>query len=352
MKKVILLGVIVFLAALGFIYVSQLYKSKIETADSQKSEPKIKISKASERHLGPNENIIAISIKDESSIVAAFEPKPDIVRFGFNPEGTLQMLDRYERTGWGFNDITFIDSVIGFATGGYGTFFKTEDGGNTWNQMPQVSEFDLTEVKFLNQLTGYVAGKFGIRNKKTGDDEWEVGIWKTNDGGNTWGKVYSAKDERYVFQMSVLSSEIALASLDGERLIRTTDGGRTWDRIPTQNKKVTSLTFGPDESGWLLGSDGNFLKSTDKGATWQDVASASRELFNHEWWSIDIGKTGNGLAVSEDGTVLFTTDGGSHWKRHSQRIADNLRKAAVCEDVGIILGSQSVFKVDFVATSN
>ena len=345
MKKVTCLAIVVFIGSLTIIYFGRFERSKGEDVVSQKDIPSI--SKGHNIKLSQRESIFSVFLLTDNILLSAQVTKPDIVKFGLESNGSLTLVSRYERNAWQINKLTFIDSVKGFAVGDYGTLLKTEDGGQTWKQMPRVSDYDLIEAAFLNQSIGYVAGKRGVRNKKTNDDEWEVAIWKTNDGGNSWTQSFHAKNERYIYQIYNISADIALASVDSEYVVRTADGGNTWSNVPTQGKQVNSISFGSDKTGWLVGYDGNFLKSIDGGITWDATENLPGELLTRRWSSVSLGITGRGLAVAEDGDIAYTIDNGKNWVKFPQKLDEPLRIAQVHENVGIILGSNNIYRVDF-----
>ena len=171
-RRIALVVPILLLGIFGFISSSLFYKSNVESS-STATKGTITVRKAAKTQLSAQENIFALTLKSNGEIFSVQEPKPDIVKFGFNADGTLQPLDRFEGARQALNNITFADSQIGFCVGHFGTILKTQDGGKTWTLLPPFSEFDLTQVEFLNSSLGYVTGKSVIPGSETGDDESE-----------------------------------------------------------------------------------------------------------------------------------------------------------------------------------
>lgn len=343
MKKAILFfGVILLLLCTIFLGKS-VYN---ETKSTVLTIPMPKFQTISPRQIN-NDNVISLAIVDKNRIITTLSPKPDIISFNIDQQNNLQISNVFQRDNWQLSDLVFIDSLNGFAVGAYGTILKTSDGGLTWNQLPRFSEYDFQGVSFFNKLSGYVAGRFGVRNEKTQEVEWKVKIFKTEDGGNSWTQSYQGDNESTVFQITVFSPEIALASINGTRLIRTEDGGQKWKDVSYNGRQVTSITFAPDKTFWLVGGKGEFLISKDSGITWQKPDNFPNELHNHNWWSIDFDKIGNGLAVSEGGEIAYTNDTGKTWKKFSQKISEPLRSVKVKDGVGVVLGENNIYKLDF-----
>lgn len=73
---------------------------------------------------------------------------------------------------WGFH---FFNPNEGFICGGLheGFIAKTEDGGQSWQEIPYDDERRPTSIYFVDEQTGWVIGRDGL-------------VLSTTDGGNTW----------------------------------------------------------------------------------------------------------------------------------------------------------------------
>ena len=93
-------------------------------------------------------------------------------------------------------------------------------------------------------------------------------------------------------------------------LLRTTDGGEDWQRI-TLDRIADSLNditfFGKD--GWIVGGKGLVLHTADGGQQWIKQNSNS----DNSLLALHFINQKKGFAVGEGGTILTTEDGGVSW---------------------------------------
>jgi len=83
-----------------------------------------------------------------------------------------------------FNEVHFVDNVIGFAVGSNGTLIKSLNGGASWSTVSLGTTNDLMGVHFADTTHGLVVGKSGT-------------IYATNDGGTTWNIQESPTTENF-----------------------------------------------------------------------------------------------------------------------------------------------------------
>jgi hypothetical protein len=345
MRKIFVFFSILLFCTLSLYLSKGLFLKEEQTTGKTKSFPKIQVLNLKE--LVGTKNIRSVEIPNANTIITSMDPKPDIILFSSEKTFGFHISSIYQRDEWTINEISFVDALNGFAVGDYGTILKTVDGGVNWTNLERFSEFDFYRVKFASPLVGFVAGKLGTKNENSGDDKWKIEIYKTEDGGGSWTKSYSGNNERDVFDITFVSTEVALASIDGKLLIRTEDGGKSWRRINYDGKEIRGIALAPNNTCWLVGGSGEFFKSEDFGLTWQKSLNISNLIYNYEWWSIDFDQNGNGLAVSEDGIIAFTTDNDNKWDIMPQIIKDPLRSVSVNDTVGIILGENEIYQIKF-----
>lgn len=94
-------------------------------------------------------------------------------------------------------------------------------------------------------------------------------------------------------------------------VLRTTDGGATWDSVSVQGGGwIHDAVASPDGEAWMSGSSGLLLHTADFGASW----TARSRPFRSQLIAIDMDARGVGLAGSIDEGLRVTRDGGVTWR--------------------------------------
>ncbi|MFH0992691.1 MAG: YCF48-related protein [bacterium] len=103
------------------------------------------------------------------------------------------------------------------------------------------------------------------------------------------------------------------------RILHTTDGGITWK---PQNSGVLTrlhaLSMLDDESGWITGDSATILWTTNGGLIWkkQNLPVANNRLI----MDVSFSNPFTGWASTNYGEILHTTDGGDTWKQQQSGI--------------------------------
>ncbi|MEO7539796.1 MAG: YCF48-related protein [Pyrinomonadaceae bacterium] len=229
--------------------------------------------------------------------------------------------------------VFFTSSDRGWIAGDAGYLASTVDGGRGWTQYPLNTTEDINEIYFRNDDNGYlVAGRKMYITRDAGRTWQETRIFRTGefDGGTPefLSIRFSDKKRGYVIG-SVLrksgSEEVVVDSL----LMRTEDGGETWQRIKVPAKvELYHLDFNGNSRGWIVGDGGLILATRDSGLTWhKQVSSSMMPLFN-----VDFRDDDEGYVVGKSGTVLRTENGGSSWQKVSIRFAETLMRVDFADD--------------------
>ena len=153
------------------------------------------------------------------------------------------------------------------------------------------------------------------------------GVWKTTDGGTDWTPLTDAQPSQVIHSLAMASSTpdtlyAGTAQPQPAGILKSTDGGNTWTRIPlggplnygigSEASIVDSIVVHPFDSQTVFAAaDGQFLRSTDGGATWHSTFSG---LGDGATLSIDLANPNRVYAGG--GTVsriLVSLDGGSTW---------------------------------------
>lgn len=248
--------------------------------------------------------------------------------------------------------ICFPDSKNGWAVGNKGTILHTSDGGETWTKQESPVNYFNMDVFFLNPEKGFITSeRTHILATTDGGKTWEVGFededyilksisfcderngwavgefghtYHTSDGGETWEKEagYYEMDwetgfirgDNFLFDVVAVSPQEAWAVGILGTVKRTTDGGKTWEKVDTGIPKVQLYTITADRKGELvICGRGVSWASTDGGKTWGPAAFEPTIEYG---WIYDVESIGPGrfVACGDEG-VVYRKDPGDHWKR-------------------------------------
>jgi photosystem II stability/assembly factor-like uncharacterized protein len=188
--------------------------------------------------------------------------------------------------------IQFFNTKEGIGVSGSGVFFRTMDGGETWEENPQRLWGGVHGGYFLNINEGWVVGS---------------GALHTTDGGKTWKQNQMVGGDEAYF---INPKEGWIGGEEGQ-IFHTTDGGTTWQQHWLQECPfVGGIYFANGREGWVVGGRrsmeeefGVILHTTDSGTTWEIQSRIDDYL-------VDICSDGAGhlWAVGSHGTVLAYFD--------------------------------------------
>ncbi|WP_415326735.1 T9SS type A sorting domain-containing protein [Chryseobacterium sp. MMS23-Vi53] len=144
---------------------------------------------------------------------------------------------------------------------------KSTDSGNTWQYIDMSSYANaLVEVVFVSENVGYAGGS---------DDDGGV-LLKTMDGGNTWTKIYNTNIQNdYVWKIQLLGNNI-FCSIESElpntgKLLKSLNGGMTWEMKDFPDHYVQAVGFTSATHGWMGGHNTGFYETFDGGNTWTNT---------------------------------------------------------------------------------
>ncbi len=179
----------------------------------------------------------------------------------------------------------------------------------------------LSMVQFVDANYGIAAGGGGA-------------MMRTNDGGNTWEDISNPTINpwEYYSGLSYLSSNVVIASASNAQLYKSVDRGTSFDLLYLQpeNAAIEGIDFINEDTGWMLANvrypdDVNFTDTfhqfiyhtVDGGFTWD---TSNTVLPYHIGYSerkqlkaIKFFNPSIGYAVGDGGSVYKTTDGGINW---------------------------------------
>jgi photosystem II stability/assembly factor-like uncharacterized protein len=218
-----------------------------------------------------------------------------------------------ESIGFGHRLIQFIDPNFGVQLDLH-AIAKTQDGGGTWSEevsIPKKGEIPSGSLFFLSRDVGWLVTE---------------AVYQTRDGGRTWKRLAQTPlglDHRqrqmriaptmanFIPALWFTDSEHGImARLDGE-IYHTRDGGQTWTKTWSQERKFTDIFFVDNQNGWITGNQGFIAGTKDGGVTWSPVVTSTQMDLNSIFFISDK----LGWAVGSRSTILYTKDGGATWAK-------------------------------------
>ncbi len=184
---------------------------------------------------------------------------------------------------FGFSDIYFLNSDVGWAVGNFytkvssniGGLFMTMDGGETWQRIPlaiqrktpstRFTKGRLQTVRFSNISNGTITGEI-----EEGSEKYFFTL-KTVNGGETWeqtrvpaGAAFNTQfvdDARGWTAAATARAETSGHTVYDTVLFHTANGGKSWEPdYVAHGQQIRSVFFISRMRGWAVGDGGMILR--------------------------------------------------------------------------------------------
>ncbi len=167
-----------------------------------------------------------------------------------------------------------------------------------WERLSSSTDLSLFAITFLDADTGIASGRSGV-------------ILRTTDGGDTWERIPTDVDATLAGAAFDRAGTTGIAVGGSGTILRTQDSGQTWHAVdsPTDRSLNGAVFVGDGATAFAVGVFGVLLRSDDAGRTWQEVGIETAESLNE-------------VAASPDGRLLIAVgrnvrvrseDGGESW---------------------------------------
>jgi len=215
----------------------------------------------------------------------------------------------------------FVNTLIGFAISRViedGSWIeKTVDGGKNWTDIyirpDSTSTFEGKDIFFINGQRGWAVGF-----------DWSHGpaITETTDGGENWEQAWrknTGEGMSYLNSICFVNDSTGWAVGDSGLIVKYTAQGQ-WEKQPAlTDLPLNDVFFSDEKNGWIAGgySDENciysiLLRTTNGGASWEKIPDFPYLIYdiyfhdNQHGWAV-------GTDKSRSGVIVATEDGGEHW---------------------------------------
>jgi photosystem II stability/assembly factor-like uncharacterized protein len=230
--------------------------------------------------------------------------------------------------------VSAVSESVAWASGAGSTVLRTADGGTTWQKLKVTDDpLDFRDIDAVDAQTAYA---LSIGNGPASR------IYKTTDAGQTWQLQFKNEDPKaFLDAMTFWDATHGIVFGDSVDLqlyiLITSDGGRTWSRVPTANlppaqgnegafaASGTNIAVIGNSHAWIgtgAAAKSRVLRTSDGGRTWAiaDTPLASGPstgifsiAFRDEKHGVVVGgdyqkekEAVNNMAVTSDGGVTWT----------------------------------------------
>jgi photosystem II stability/assembly factor-like uncharacterized protein len=173
----------------------------------------------------------------------------------------------------------------------------TLDGGKTWQPFKGVGRnWDYAAVDWSQAEPKAI---FAARHESGGE------MYTSNDGGKSWKQIGKEPKLDKLGALGIFD-EKTLAMTKGEGVLRSTDGGATWEKVSDLQPVGRVMRIYKNVAYWV-GKDA-LLVSTDQGKTWQRQGGTVEAA-----WGPFFGEDEKHIMVASKKGFIETRDGGKMW---------------------------------------
>lgn len=223
-------------------------------------------------------------------------------------KGTNWILGNVSNIEFTTSDIYFGDAQNGwFVTTGStdAAGWQSKNGGMNWSskgKIPISNTKGLNAVFFINKDTGWIAGNEGVIVRTTN------GSMTPTSAVNWISSLDTTLTKVHVKSLFFLNATDgwACGTLNSKGVIlKTIDGGVSWTTSTTSNtiNDLRSIFFISKDTGWVAGTMGGILHTTDGGDSWTNQVSGVTTSLNRIYFT----DSQNGWAVGANGIILKYT---------------------------------------------
>ncbi|MBN3520883.1 T9SS type A sorting domain-containing protein [Algoriphagus lutimaris] len=183
----------------------------------------------------------------------------------------------------------FAPSVL-YITGTNGYIARSFNSGGTWDsEIVTNTNENLKDVTYFDFQVGFAMGE-------NGQISW-------TNGGNTWENLPKLS-EQHLNALAKVDSSTAIIVGDGGIILKSEDLAKTWRIIPTDiTENLNSVDFWDENIGIIAGDNGLTLQTKDGGESWLQIETGTTRNLN----AVSMGTSLVAFAAGDDGTILNYT---------------------------------------------
>ena len=244
--------------------------------------------------------------------------------------------------------IQFINSDTGYVAGSDRYFesiiLRTNDQGETWEDLTPDYEFTAIDVSFDDYLNGVATAFFGkLVSTIDGGANWSLLETRQTDyairsfqkvtnsnliavGGDgfSFGMIFQSLDGGLNWAYDSLDFELRDVHFKNENqgfacgygtLLTTEDAGQSWQFDATvRGDFFVAMDFPSNETGFILGNQAKIFKTTNGGVSWEKINNTPALVPSNPLTDIHFLNDQLGYVCGRSGLIWKTEDGGDTWK--------------------------------------
>lgn len=228
----------------------------------------------------------------------------------------LSAITRYEYGSYHFGDIALLDNGEAWSVGYDGKHprrvYHSKDVGKSWDAMDVVgNDFIMKALSFPDSQHGWAVGNNGL-------------IIRTTDGGKSWEMLEPPTSSNlevvhfvnsqvgYIGGKTAFLNKITDEVTGSFEILCTKDGGNTWRRCYKENQPISffQITSFSESAALAIMGGSQLIRTDDQGETWRNVPLSARYIH-----SIAFAPNGVGWMVGPKGVFQYSDDGGKSWQQ-------------------------------------
>jgi photosystem II stability/assembly factor-like uncharacterized protein len=183
-----------------------------------------------------------------------------------------------------------------------GGFYRSEDGGNTWQHIEE-----------LPQAPMLFTGIWDLKQNSKGDifAATSKGVYRSSDKGSTWMAFASGMTNKFTEALAINSADVIFAATRAG-VFRSEDNGETWQEFNTGLTEVSLQAIAVTPLGDIVvGTQNGIFISNNNGDNWTEYS----EGLTNKWVYDVLPVTEDTLLAGTLGGAFVSTDHGVNWER-------------------------------------
>lgn len=211
------------------------------------------------------------------------------------------------------------DGAVGWASTFWGALYTSTDRGQTWRAnlvQDDIPMMGALGFHFVTPQRGWVLRRMPYA------DALRM-LLKTEDGGRTWQSVLEMDLAMESWFGGIAFSTdgqygVALGGYQGSYV--TSDGGLTWVRYQREvEAEIVRVRFVAQQTFLAISREGGILRSEDGGRSWRVVRQLAADARPPFFYELEVLPSGRAYA-SGGGGLLVSHDGGLTWREQATGI--------------------------------